>query len=291
MFKDAAVNVLERNKNKGRNITEYALVMETLSKITDQELQYDLLSNLEDGYAEPEDLDTVDPRAGEIEDMFDLEDEDNRRHLGVPTTRNRWANGIVRYKVVYEKNYSGYWMFVRRALPAMVELESITNLEFEYAGAVWTSDDAQRDGTVYLRVQSSGCSATIGAPTSSSSRPHYINIGPNCSHGNILHELIHTAGMHHQQVAEYRDDYVTVNYQNIEARGVSNFDKKYNHGLEFVYDYGSIMHYGEYGFSKNGGKTIDCRGHPCGQREEISFWDMWEIMYYYYGYYFVNGNL
>ena len=290
MFKDAAVNVLERNKYKGKNITEYALVMETLSEITDQELQYDLLSNLEDGYAEPEDLDTVDPRAGEIEDMFDLEDEDNRRHLGVPTTRNRWANGIVRYKVVYEKNYSGYWMFVRRALPAMVELESITNLEFEYTGVVWTSAEAQRgDGTVYLRVKSSGCSANIGAPDSGSL--NFISIGPNCGHGSILHELIHTAGMHHQQVAEYRDNYVTVNYQNIQSGRTHNFDKRYNHGLEFVYDYGSIMHYGEYGFSQNGGKTIDCRGHSCGQRGELSFWDTWKIMFYYYGYYYVNGNL
>lgn len=289
MLKDAAVKVLERNKNKGENITEYALLMETLSELTDQELQNDLLSNIDDGYAEPEDLDTVDPRAGELEDMEELEDEDNRRRLGVPTTRNRWANGIVRYKLVFERNYAGYYMWANRAFPAMMELESITNLQFQYAGGVWTSADAQNDGTVYLRVRSSGCSAQIGAPPSWSH--HYINIGPNCSHGNILHEFLHTAGMHHQQVAQYRDKYITVNFQNIQSQYASNFFKKENHGLEFVYDYGSIMHYGEYGFSTNNQKSIDCRGNSCGQRGGLSFWDTWEIIYYYYGYYFVNGNL
>ena len=174
MFKDAAVNVLERNKNKGRNITEYALVMETLSKITDQELQYDLLSNLEDGYAEPEDLDTVEPRAGEIEDMDDPEDEDNRRRLGVPTTRHRWANGIVRYKVVYENNFSGYWMFVRRALPAMVELESIaakylgkicviTELPPELPAIVVTTILFTCFGNTFVFVKPSSLSAIVAA--------------------------------------------------------------------------------------------------------------------------------
>lgn len=263
--------------------------METLSEITDQELQSDLMSNLEDGYAQPEDLDTVEPRAGEFEDVDELEDEYNGRRLGVPTTQNIWANGIVRYKLVFENDYAGYWMWATRALPAMMELESITNLQFEYAGGVWTYDDAQADGTVYLRVQSSGCSAHIGTPASGSL--HRINIGPNCSHGNILHELLHTAGMHHQQVAEYRDKYVTVNFQNIRSDRTSNFVKASNHGLEFIYDYGSIMHYGEYGFSTNGGKTIDCRGYSCGQRGSVSYWDTWEIIYLYYGYYFVNGNL
>ena len=283
------MKVLERNKNKDKNISEYSLLMETLSEITDQELQSNLMSNLEDGYAQPEDLDTVEPRAGEFEDVDELEDEYNGRHLGVPTTRNIWANGIVRYKLVVENDYAGYWMWANRAFPAMMELESLTNLQFEFAGWVWTYDDAQSDGTVYLRVQSNGCSAHVGAPASGARKR--INIGPNCSHGNILHELLHTAGMGHQQVAEYRDKYVTVNFQNIRSDKTSNFVKASNHGLEFVYDYGSIMHYGEYFFSMNGGKTIDCRGNNCGQRGGISIWDQWEILYLYYGYYFVNGNL
>lgn len=33
------------------------------------------------------------------------------------------------------------------------------------------------------------------------------------------------------------------------------------------------MHYGEYFFSSNGQKTIDCRGNSCGQRGGLSLWD------------------
>ena len=293
MFKDAAMNVFERNKNNGENITEHALLMETISEITDQELQYDLMSNIEDGYADPEDPDTVEPRAGEFEDMEETEDEDhnNGRHLGVGVSTNRWANGVVRYKVVLESNFAGYWMWASRVLPAMLEVESATLLQFELTGWVWTSDDVQPDGTVYLRVQKSGCSANLGAPTSG--RKHRINIGPWCSHGNILHELLHTAGMDNQQVASYRNRYVTVNFQNISPGMESKFYKTDKHGYEFLYDYGSIMHDGEYGFSRNGEKTIDCHGHACGQRAGLSYWDMWEIFLYYYSdrYFFVNGRL
>ena len=62
-------------------------------------------------------------------------------------------------------------------------------------------------------------------------------------------------------------------------------------GLKFLYDYGSIMHCGEYGFSTNAQKTIDCHGNHCGQRGGLSIWDQWEILYYYLGYYYVNPPL
>lgn len=289
-FKDTALKVFKKNKNK-KNVTELELVMETLSSVmgVDPELHTNLMTNIEDGYAPPEDLDTVEPRAGELEDVEEYYEDGNGRRLGVPTTKNRWANKVIRYSVVYEYDYSGYWMWALRVLPAMVELEEYTGLSFVAVKAVWTTSSARADGTVYLRKQSNGCSAHIGAPPSGSI--HYINIGPECSHGNILHELLHTAGMNHQQVAQYRDSYITVNFQNIQAGYAGNFNKQYNHGFEFVYDYGSIMHYGEYGFSSNGRKTIDCRGQSCGQRGGLSYWDMWEIMYYYSGIYYVNGNL
>jgi hypothetical protein len=295
---------LEKNKNKGANITERELVMETLSELTDMNLQTDLLFNVGNGYADVEDPDTIDPRAGELEELYDpdvdyegnveleemhepdREEEDHGRRLGVPVTQNRWANGVVRYTVVLEDSWAGFNMWAFRVLPAMAELESLTNLVFEYSGYVWTSSSARADGTVYLRV-GSGCSAHIGAPTSGAI--HYINIGSGCSHGNILHELLHSAGMHHQQVASYRDKYVTVNFANIQSGRSGNFVKTTNHGFEFLYDYGSIMHYGEYFFSRNGQKTIDCRGSSCGQRGGLSLWDQWEILFYYWGVYYVNG--
>jgi hypothetical protein len=306
-FKGAAMKVMEKYKGQGQDISEHQLVMETLEELTDQALYDELFGNLDSGFANPEDGSNMDPLAGEMEDdLLDddvnnydsLEDspyeesyeEDHGRRLGVPTTQHRWANGVIRYTLVLDYNYAGYYMWANRMLPAMAEVEQYTNLQFELAGWVWTSDSIRDDGTVYLRATSGGCSATIGAPSSTSSWKHTINIGPYCGHGSLMHELLHTAGMHHQQVAQYRDKYITVNFGNIKSGYSRNFNKQYNHGLEFVYDYGSLMHYGEYGFSVNGGKTIDCGGR-CGQRSGLSYWDQWEIIYFYNGYYFVNGNL
>ena len=99
--------------------------------------------------------------------------------------------------------------------------------------------------------------------------------------------------MAHQQSASYRDRYITVNYPNILTANAFNFDRlSSNHGYEFVYDYGSIMHYGEYAFAKDSNyKTIDCRGNRCGQRDGLSYWDVWEIFYYNRGYYALNTGL
>ena len=92
-FKDTALKVFKKNKNK-KNVTEFELVMETLSNVmnVDPELHTDLMSNIEDGYAPPEDLDTVEPRAGEIEDVEEYYEDGSGRRLGVPATKNRWAN-------------------------------------------------------------------------------------------------------------------------------------------------------------------------------------------------------
>ena len=120
-----------------------------------------------------------------------------------------------------------------------------------------------------------------------------MNIGPGCAwKGIILHELLHVAAMKHQQQGCYRDNYVDVLWENIESEYSSNFAMlSCNHGFEFLYDYGSIMHYGEYAFSSNGQKTINCRGYSCGQRFGLSFFDQYEIILLYMGYYYVNGVL
>lgn len=74
--------------------------------------------------------------------------------------------------------------------------------------------------------------------------------------GTIVHELYHALGFHHEQNRPDRDDYITVNFNNIASNFRDQFEK-YN-GLYYstAYDYGSIMHYASYAFSSNGGTTI-----------------------------------
>lgn len=72
----------------------------------------------------------------------------------------------------------------------------------------------------------------------------------------IGHELGHVIGLVHENQRPDRDDYIIVNYKNIEKNCESFLDKNfarefiYNYKL-FPYDYKSIMHYSSFVFSKD----------------------------------------
>nr|XP_022902070.1 zinc metalloproteinase nas-7-like [Onthophagus taurus] len=86
-----------------------------------------------------------------------------------------------------------------------------------------------------------------------------INLCPmGClSYKIIIHEFLHAIGFHHEHNNINRDKYIQILWNNMEAVNFHNFykyDFLTNFGLP--YDYGSIMHYYETAFSKNGLPTI-----------------------------------
>ena len=95
---------------------------------------------------------------------------------------------------------------------------------------------------VLYTQSSSGCFAYLGKNALK------LNLGPGgCVHkGVAMHELMHVAGRHHIQMRGDRDDFVTINFENIREGKEGNFAKIsltnsfYDHSLP--YDYGSIMH-------------------------------------------------
>ena len=316
-FKDAMFKALEKHKGQG-NVTKNDLLMDTIAEITDQELIDIIMLDINNGYSDVEDIVSLDPYANEADevpyakDNEDACEEDDdgtmcpgyeedevgggRRRLGV-TYGNVWPSGIIKYKVDLGNwnghHYPGYTLWFDRVYPKMIELEELTGLKFQWMGWLYPGQSYIADGSVYIRETTyDECyTQTVGVPGPTEA-PN-LTLGPNCSSGNILHELLHVAGMMHQQSAKYRDQWVTVNLSNVQPKKVSNFDVLSNHGFEFVYDYGSIMHYGEYGFPiDRNKKTIDCRGHQCGQRAGLSYWDQWEIVYrYQYNFNFMNTDL
>ncbi|XP_013421716.1 zinc metalloproteinase nas-4 [Lingula anatina] len=130
-----------------------------------------------------------------------------------------------------------------------------------------------------------GCYSGVGKKSRGGSQD--LSLARGCMNkGVIMHELLHTLGFHHEQSRADRDNYVTIHWDNIKDGKSSNF-KKYELGyIQHLtnYDYGSIMHYGRYGFAADRTKpTITPKrdGATIGQRVALSTSDISEIRQFY----------
>lgn len=102
-------------------------------------------------------------------------------------------------------------------------------------------------------VQNGGCWSMLGRQTGI----QLINIGNGCgSERTILHEILHAAGVFHEQCRPDRDNYVRINWENIIPHQRHNFAKVSRLYSACSYDFGSIMHYDQSAFSANGQPTI-----------------------------------
>jgi hypothetical protein len=101
-----------------------------------------------------------------------------------------------------------------------------------------------------------------------------------------MHEIGHTLGFIHTQSRIDRNSYVTIATQNLNQDYAANFfiwmygTIKFS-DVSFPYDFGSLMHYDAYGFTKNGLPTIipldSIYEQTMGQRERAAFYDYKQI--------------
>ncbi|CEF70616.1 Astacin-like metalloendopeptidase [Strongyloides ratti] len=87
-----------------------------------------------------------------------------------------------------------------------------------------------------------------------------IIIGEGCNDvGRVQHETLHALGFFHEQSRFDRDRFITILLKNVVEEEKYNFlinTHNESDTLGFAYDYGSIMHYGVYSFSKNKQPTM-----------------------------------
>ncbi|KAJ8400108.1 hypothetical protein AAFF_G00401470 [Aldrovandia affinis] len=131
----------------------------------------------------------------------------------------------------------------------------------------------------YLRFTSArGCGSYVGM-TGGEQR---LFISSRCTQGNILHEMMHALGFHHEHMRSDRDESITVAYENIISGRESNFYKIDGDLQGLPYDMNSIMHYGPRFFSSNGNATIVAKnGELIGQRTHLSDLDIKRLQLWY----------
>src|SRR5690349_5334313 len=97
---------------------------------------------------------------------------------------------------------------------------------------------------VIIKGTESGCSSDLGRQ--GDAQVLSLEAGYCTDKGTVLHELMHTLGFVHEQNRIDRDDYVQVNYDNVDPAYEANFnfhsDVQRDHYGQ-AYDYESVMHY------------------------------------------------
>ncbi|KAG8560276.1 hypothetical protein GDO81_014877, partial [Engystomops pustulosus] len=178
------------------------------------------------------------------------------------------ARGTIDVPYVLSSKYTDAHLRLFQA--AMDEYESLTCVRF-------VPRTKEYD---YINIESStGCASRIGRIGGDQTVVLDVN---GCMHrGVIQHELSHVLGFVHEHTRSDRDDYVTINFQNIAPGNVRNFNKGVTNNLGLEYDYGSVMHYNKYAFTTTLGKpTIEPKPNPnipIGQRDGMSILDVSKI--------------
>ncbi|XP_065055819.1 zinc metalloproteinase nas-4-like [Rhopilema esculentum] len=187
-------------------------------------------------------------------------------------TNGAWSNGVIPY--TFDRNFNARGRSVVRQ--AIADYQKYTCIK-------WVPRTNQRSYVTFFH--GSGCYSMIGQQGG----PQRISMAsPGClSKGIAIHEMMHCAGFFHEQSRTDRDRYIKIQWGNIMSGVDYNF-KKYRYGqastLGEPYDKQSVMHYGNYAFSKNRGKTIVSLSNPSetlGQRRGFSRIDINQLNKYY----------
>ncbi|EDV33638.1 uncharacterized protein Dana_GF13898 [Drosophila ananassae] len=194
-----------------------------------------------------------------------------KQRNGMNTALHLWPNRTVWFEI--EPNIFGddHMVLIRKAMNTIQENSCVI---FRNA------TEAERNFSLLITSQTKGCSTLILGFRNSTNKMNLqlFDPGRGCFRiGSLIHEFLHVLGFEHQHVAHNRDQFVRIEWENIQPEFKINFinNDKLSNFTSFgeSYDYDSVMHYIPTAFSKNGKPTITPLkkvGQRMGQRVGMS---------------------
>ena len=175
--------------------------------------------------------------------------------LGLGGGVRKWTNSTIVYQI------QGLSSSVLSELQkSFDEWSSKTNIRFK----------ERTNEANYVTISSSGSNSNSGVATLGMNGSRgFIRLGTRATAVVIIHEIGHTLGYIHEQNRSDRDDFIIINFENIQDNAVDQFFKSNSATLvTSQFDIGSTMMYGSFTFSKNGRPTItDLNGNTYPQRQ------------------------
>ena len=201
---------------------------------------------------------------------------------------NFWPNGIVPFE--WDQNVSTQNR--TNAINAMQEWENVANVDFR----------PRNNEPNFILIRDSANDADPGNSSEwvgMMGGPQRVNILDWQIRFIIVHELGHVLGLWHEQSRKDRDDYIQINWNNIQPRFRDQFvkhdaadvypKKVYAIDGDKTYDFGSVMHYDRFAFSTQPGvlETItvlpqyQAWQNVIGQKDSLSILDRLTMSFLY----------
>jgi hypothetical protein len=170
----------------------------------------------------------------------------------------RWPDGVIPFQI--DQNLPNQ----QRVTDAIRHWEQNTNIRFR---------QRTNEADFVTFRPGGGCSSQVGRVGGE----QFVTLATGCTTGSTIHEIGHVVGIWHEQSREDRDNFVTINWANIQSGMEHNFNQHVTDGDDIgPYDYGSIMHYPRNAFAIN--PNIDTitpvGGQEIGQRNGLSASDL-----------------